>query len=348
MKLRREVLIFNKIRKGDVKRVTKILDKKDLDPYMITPEGNTPLHVACLAGHNGLVKLLLKYDSSVKNIKNLDGNTPLHLAAFGKHIKCMEHLLNCGSKDNIPNNTGKLINVTMSKPITFTVEEDLTFMRQPVTKINASDYRFGLELEFQLTKDFIKNCPHKRDKLERTFNDFGKLLTKKNTWGTTFIGDGYDSDYDDEHNDTRNWYITWDYSISYTRGIEFVSPVYKPTKQGFEKLLRDLKLIKTELGKNFEFNKHCGLHLHLSWKNMLPEEIQKICMRYRNHEDRIKNFMPKNRRNYEYCQDLSTEINMNKFFQKTFSNPNIFENRSWSRSRVFGKYLAVSLNENIT
>lgn len=57
----------------------------------------TPLHIACMNGHTGLVALLLKTHRANPHAKKEGGITPLMLAAHQGHIAIIELLLNAGA-----------------------------------------------------------------------------------------------------------------------------------------------------------------------------------------------------------------------------------------------------------
>ncbi|KAG4291440.1 hypothetical protein FPRO06_03326 [Fusarium proliferatum] len=67
-------------------------------------EGNTPLHVASVAGHDSYVKLILRYlepeHQCLLEIRNKKLQTPLHFAAFNGHSKISRTLLGYGADPN--------------------------------------------------------------------------------------------------------------------------------------------------------------------------------------------------------------------------------------------------------
>lgn len=62
-------------------------------------DGFSPLHVAALHGHSGLVALLVRHGANV-NGRNNHSATPLHLASQNSHVKVVRFLLECNAKLN--------------------------------------------------------------------------------------------------------------------------------------------------------------------------------------------------------------------------------------------------------
>lgn len=64
--------------------IIKILLERGANVNQIMAEGETALHVAAVTGHLGITWLLLSHDALI-DAKNDDGRTPLHKSAtFGK------------------------------------------------------------------------------------------------------------------------------------------------------------------------------------------------------------------------------------------------------------------------
>jgi len=64
-----------------------------------------PLHIAAREGHLDVVKLLLKYDNKINEVRGYFG-TPLHAAVHYGHIDVEEYLLDHGSDPKIRNKEG--------------------------------------------------------------------------------------------------------------------------------------------------------------------------------------------------------------------------------------------------
>ncbi|XP_029009075.1 ankyrin repeat domain-containing protein 27 [Betta splendens] len=62
-------------------------------------DGFTPLHVAALHGHSGLVGLLIRHGANV-NARTNQSATPLHLASQNSHVQVVRFLLECNAKLN--------------------------------------------------------------------------------------------------------------------------------------------------------------------------------------------------------------------------------------------------------
>jgi ankyrin repeat protein len=123
---------------GRVAEALQILQKGSVDLDGRGPDGDTALHLACLYGHETIVKELLArnvdvnaldednsapihnasasgYDAIVEMLlakkanvqpRDSDGETPLHLAANGDHPKVVRILLSAGADKTIQNNDG--------------------------------------------------------------------------------------------------------------------------------------------------------------------------------------------------------------------------------------------------
>ena len=61
-------------------------------PNIINAEGRTPLHIACMCGNLGGVKLLIKHGARV-DVKDIQSNTPLTLAAVNNHTSIVSTLV---------------------------------------------------------------------------------------------------------------------------------------------------------------------------------------------------------------------------------------------------------------
>ena len=78
--------------------------------------GQTPLHMAALAGDNSVLQLLLASKAKV-NAKDKSGSTPLHCAALGDEKDVAESLLGSGAEVNAKNDKG-------ATPLHWAVEEE--------------------------------------------------------------------------------------------------------------------------------------------------------------------------------------------------------------------------------
>lgn len=73
------------------------------------------LHRACIGGHVGIAKLLLK-NTADPNLQDKESNTPLHYAAMVGSEACCAALLAGGAQLNIMNRHSKLAADVASEP----------------------------------------------------------------------------------------------------------------------------------------------------------------------------------------------------------------------------------------
>ena len=85
---------------GNIRAFRKIA-KSQGNPGLeaVAPDGDTPLYLAALNGHEELVKLLLSHDVSVNTTTNY-GQTPLHGAAMDGHLGIIKLLIEKGADVN--------------------------------------------------------------------------------------------------------------------------------------------------------------------------------------------------------------------------------------------------------
>ena len=58
-----------------------LLERNDVDPNIADRYGETPLFIAAIKGHEGVVKMLLECDDVNPNTTENSGDTPLFRAA---------------------------------------------------------------------------------------------------------------------------------------------------------------------------------------------------------------------------------------------------------------------------
>jgi ankyrin repeat protein len=96
--------LFRAVEGGDVGEVESVLaqlgstvdgSRADLD-FRQPPAANTPLHVAAICGHSGVVAVLLAHGASTE-VADSEGRSPMFVAALGGQIEIVELLLRAGA-----------------------------------------------------------------------------------------------------------------------------------------------------------------------------------------------------------------------------------------------------------
>ena len=72
--------------------IAKILLERGAAVSQAMAEEETALHIAAVTGHLGITKLLIAHDADV-NAKNIEGRTPLHKAAAYGKTRVVDYLL---------------------------------------------------------------------------------------------------------------------------------------------------------------------------------------------------------------------------------------------------------------
>lgn len=93
--------IFKYASRGDV-ATSEALLRAGASLRIADNAGWTPLHEACLEGHDKIVELMLAYDAEV-DAPGGDGDTPLHDAVGNTHAKVVELLLKHGASMDLVN-----------------------------------------------------------------------------------------------------------------------------------------------------------------------------------------------------------------------------------------------------
>ncbi|KAM7508868.1 hypothetical protein LguiA_019321 [Lonicera macranthoides] len=79
---------------GEVEYLFKLLEEDRFILHTVAlAGGETPLHVACLAGHLDFVKEVLKLKKEFATELNQDGFAPLHIAASNGHVEIVKEIL---------------------------------------------------------------------------------------------------------------------------------------------------------------------------------------------------------------------------------------------------------------
>ncbi|MEE8169815.1 MAG: ankyrin repeat domain-containing protein [Phycisphaerae bacterium] len=99
--LRREPDVFEAAAIGRLEGVTQALDQSAEQVHAISPDGFTPLHLACYFGHEAIVHLLLKRGANSDAVsKNAMALQPLHSASVSGRRAIVRALLDHGADVN--------------------------------------------------------------------------------------------------------------------------------------------------------------------------------------------------------------------------------------------------------
>ena len=86
--------IYYASRHGHYCLLRRLIERYRCNAYYTTPRGTTLLHLACLHGHEDIVKYLTSPSIGLDpSAKNKLGSTPLHLACVGGHSSVMQFLI---------------------------------------------------------------------------------------------------------------------------------------------------------------------------------------------------------------------------------------------------------------
>lgn len=86
--------VYYASRHGHFHLLVRLIERHNCNAHYKTPRGTTLLHLACLHGHDDIVKYLTS--SSIQldpSAKNRLGSTPLHLACVGGHPHIVQYLI---------------------------------------------------------------------------------------------------------------------------------------------------------------------------------------------------------------------------------------------------------------
>ena len=89
----------------DTPALIKELVQQGVNPNIVDSDGNTPLHLACRAGDENIIKCLVETEKCDLNHKNKTGRTPLHMTIL-QNADILNEFIRHGANPNIPNNDG--------------------------------------------------------------------------------------------------------------------------------------------------------------------------------------------------------------------------------------------------
>lgn len=96
---RQKVALFRAVESGDAVETTRVLSQfgaEDDISFKQAETGSTPLHVACISGHEEVTRLLLERHAELDALDSA-GRTPLYIASMGGHLALMRDLLARGA-----------------------------------------------------------------------------------------------------------------------------------------------------------------------------------------------------------------------------------------------------------
>uniref|UniRef100_A0A6N2MRQ5 Uncharacterized protein n=1 Tax=Salix viminalis TaxID=40686 RepID=A0A6N2MRQ5_SALVM len=85
--------LYRVAKSGDVFVLQKLLNENPRLLTKLTPQGNTPLHIAVQFGHKGVVVEIYKRCGSLLTRLNSSGDSPLHVAARCGHLSIVDFLV---------------------------------------------------------------------------------------------------------------------------------------------------------------------------------------------------------------------------------------------------------------
>ena len=137
-------------------------------------------------------------------------------------------------------------------------------------------HKFGVEIE-------AYNCT--RERLARELRDAGIRVAVENY-----------------NHDTRDhWKLVYDASLSGNDTFELVSPILVG-----EDGLRELETVCWVLDLcDVKINDSCGLHVHMDAANFNMDTWKNLALTYKRLESVIDSFMPRSRRDNQYCRSLN-------------------------------------------
>ncbi|XP_077116233.1 ankyrin repeat domain-containing protein 35 isoform X1 [Ranitomeya variabilis] len=96
---RHDQKVLEAVEKGDAKKVSSILSKKQISATKTGPNGQSAFHLAASRGLLDCVSVILSHKVEI-NAKTDDGCTALHLAASNCHPECVKLLLQRGAHED--------------------------------------------------------------------------------------------------------------------------------------------------------------------------------------------------------------------------------------------------------
>ncbi|CAJ0923572.1 unnamed protein product [Ranitomeya imitator] len=96
---RHDQKVLEAVEKGDAKKVSSILSKKQISATKTGPNGQSAFHLAASRGLVDCVSVILSHKVEI-NAKTDDGCTALHLAASNCHPECVKLLLQRGAHED--------------------------------------------------------------------------------------------------------------------------------------------------------------------------------------------------------------------------------------------------------
>jgi len=170
--------IFYAAQEGDVKKVTQLLDS-GVSTTIADYDDRTPLHIACVAGHKGVVKLLLERGADV-NARDVHDWTPLDEATRNHREEVEAIVRNFGGKNGSAVQFARPKRRTQLECLDAAAKgnvEEVQSLVQSNIGVNFSDYDKRTPLHLAVVEGHVE--------LAKWLIDNGAEVQAEDRWGTS-------------------------------------------------------------------------------------------------------------------------------------------------------------------